>query len=451
MARRRKRKTLPTEPVRIIIESLSHDGRGVAHHDDGKTIFVDAALPGEEVDFIYTNQRAKFDEGRCVNVINASPERVTPECAFFGICGGCSMQHLSNDAQIEHKQSILLEQLKHFGNTSAEEIMPAMKDQQWGYRRKARLGVKYVYKKESALVGFREKQSAFITDISDCSILDPRVSKLITPLRELISSLITRERIPQIEVACGDTDNDKRNNVALVFRHLQTLPKVDKQAFIDFSKQWNIDIYLQSGGPQTVEKLYPEDGDERLSYQLDNFSLEMLFHPMDFTQVNAGINRKMLNLAIELLDPQPNDRILDLFCGLGNFSLPIACKAGHVTAVEGDETMVKRGGENARHNNLDNIEFFAANLAGEFYNEPWATSGFDKLLIDPPRSGAYEIIQHVPKFNAKRIVYVSCNPATLARDANLLVQQGYSMKKAGVMDMFPHTAHVESIALFEKQ
>ncbi len=265
MARRRRRKALPTETFTITIESLSHDGRGVAHQSDGKTIFIDSALPGEEVEYTFTNQRATFDEGKCTNVIKANSQRVSPECEFFTICGGCSMQHFSADAQIEHKQSILLEQLQHFGNTETEELLTPMKDKQWGYRRKARLGVKYVHKKETALVGFREKQSSFIADIKDCSILDPRVSKLIIPLRELISGLITRERIPQIEVACGD------DSVALVFRHLQSLSKVDKQALVAFSQQNNIETYLQPGGPQTVTKLYPEDSHQRLSYKLDDF------------------------------------------------------------------------------------------------------------------------------------------------------------------------------------
>jgi 23S rRNA (uracil1939-C5)-methyltransferase len=444
MSRRRQRKKLPTESFKITIESLSHDGRGIAHHPDGKTIFIDAALPGEEVEYVYTNQRSKFDEGRCVNVLTASKERVTPTCEFFGLCGGCSMQHMSSDGQIEHKQSILLEQLQHFGKTQAEVVMPPMKDEQWGYRRKARLGVKYVYKKDTVMVGFREKRNSFLADINNCSVLDPRVAELIMPLRVLIYGLIAREGIPQIEVACGD------ESVALVFRHLQSLSNVDKQALIEFASKYKLDIYLQSGGPSTVEKLYPEDDNARLSYQLEEFDLEMQFHPMDFTQVNAGINRKMLHLAIDLLDIQPEDKVLDLFCGLGNFTLPIARHASKVTAVEGDESMVLRGRENAVHNNIDNIDFFAANLAGEFYNEPWATEGFDKLLIDPPRSGAYEICEHLSAFGAKRIVYVSCNPATLARDASVLIEQGYVMQKTGVMDMFPQTSHVESIAVFLK-
>lgn len=444
MSRRRKKKTLPAQAFKISIESLSHDGRGVAHHSDGKTIFVDSALPGEEVEYVYTNQRSKFDEGRCVNVIKAHEGRVIPDCEFYDVCGGCSMQHLSTEAQIEHKQTILLEQLTHFGGATAEEVLPPMTDEPWAYRRKARLGVKYVHKKETALVGFREKQSSLITNITSCSILDKRVDKLIQPLRELISGLISKEGIPQIEVACGD------DKVALVFRHMQSLSKLDKKALIDFATLHQVELYLQPAGPPSVEKIYPDDGNERLTYRLDDFDLEMLFHPMDFTQVNAGINRKMLALAIELLDPQSDERILDLFCGLGNFSLPIARKAGHVTAVEGDKAMVLRGQENAKHNGLDNLSFYMANLAGEFYNAPWASEGFDKILIDPPRSGAYEIVQHLPAFGANCIVYVSCNPATLARDASVLIEQGYRLKKVGVMDMFPQTAHVESIALFVK-
>jgi 23S rRNA (uracil1939-C5)-methyltransferase len=445
MARKRKRKQLPQGNFSINLESLSHDGRGVAHHPDGNTIFVDAALAGEEIDYKYTNQRAKFDEGRCVTVYKEHPDRVKPQCEFYDICGGCSMQHLSSTAQITHKQSILLEQLHHFGDTQAEQILTPMQDNHWGYRRKARLGVKYVYKKETVLVGFREKQSPFITEITHCPILDKRVDSLIVPLRELILELICREGIPQIEVACGD------DKIALVFRHLQSLSMKDKQVLQNFAEQHNIDMYLQSGGPSSVTKFYPNDGYERLSYHLKDFNLEMLFHPMDFTQVNGGINQKMLTLAIQLLDLTPEDNILDLFCGLGNFSLPIAKNSHHVTAVEGDQAMVDRGRENALHNGIDNIDFFAANLAGNFYDEDWASKGFDKLLIDPPRSGAYEIVQHLSVFNASRIVYVSCNPATLARDAKVLLEQGYQLKKVGVMDMFPQTTHVESIALFLKE
>lgn len=446
MARRRK-KVLPTEAYEITIESLSHEGRGIAHRPDGKVIFIDAALPEERIKFVYSNRRAKFDEGRCVEILQASEQRVQAECEHYAICGGCTLQHLSSDAQIQHKQSILVELFKHVAETDLINLLPVMQDASWGYRRKARLGVKYVYKKESVLVGFREKRSSFIADIQDCKILDERVACLINPLRDFITTLVAREGIPQIEVACGD------QRIALVFRHLQSLSKLDKQAFIDFSKKHDLDVYLQSGGPSTVEKLYsedslPEEKLERLSYRLEEFNLEMLFHPMDFTQVNAGINKKMLSLAMELLNPAKDEKILDLFCGLGNFSLPIAKLGAEVVAVEGDQMMVRRGTENANHNGLENIKFYAANLAADFTKESWAQQKFDKILIDPPRSGAFEIVQHIANFGAKSVLYISCNPATLARDAKVLFDKGYEIMHAGVMDMFPQTAHVESIALF---
>ncbi len=445
MARRRKRNPLPTQSFNIKIESLSHEGRGIAHLDDGKIIFIDGALPGEDIKFMFSNRRSKFDEGRCVEVIEASSNRVQPECEFYANCGGCSMQHMSSKAQIEHKQSILIELFQHVGSMNIEHVLPSMQDEPWAYRRKARLGVKYVHKKETVLVGFRERQRSFLAEISECKILDVRVSKLIMPLRELIAGLIAKESIAQIEVACGD------KQVALVFRHLQSLSKQDKKVLIDFAIKQQIELYLQSAGPSSVEKLYPDDGISRLSYKIDEFDLEMLFHPMDFTQVNAGINQKMLSRAMQMLSPQKGERILDLFCGLGNFSLPIARAGAEVIAVEGDEMMVSRGEENARHNNLSNVEFFAANLATDFTHAAWAKEKFDKILIDPPRSGAYEVVQYISNFGAEKILYVSCNPATLARDAKVLIDKGYVLSEAGVMDMFPQTAHVESIALFTKK
>lgn len=441
---RRRRKKLPTEPVRVQIKSLGHDGRGVAQLDSGKTVFVDMALPGEDVEMVYTYSRSKFDEGRCTSVFEASEHRVEANCEKFGICGGCSMQHLEHGEQINHKQAILHELMEHQAGTTDYEHLEPIQAQAWGYRRKARLGVKYVHKKQTALVGFREKRSAFITDIAECPILDNRVSKLIPILKEVISSLDIRERIPQIEVACGDDD------VALVFRHLEPLPEADVQSLVTFASDNNIDLYFQPKGPDSVTKIYPADDNYRLSYQLKDYDLTMSFHPMDFTQVNAEINVKMLAKAMSLLDPQPGERVLDLFCGLGNFSLPIASFGAEVVAVEGDERMVERGYENASANNLQNVSFHAADLTADITKAEWANQSFDKLLIDPPRSGALEIAQIIHRFNARRIVYVSCNPITLARDAKVLIDSGYKMISAGVMDMFPHTAHVESIALFEK-
>jgi 23S rRNA (uracil1939-C5)-methyltransferase len=443
MARRRRRKPLPKDPIQVTIESLSHDGRGVTHID-GKTLFVSGALAGETVDCVYTNKRSKFDEAKTVCVHQANEQRVEPRCRFYELCGGCSLQHLDTQAQIEHKQSILAEQLQHFGKVKVESWLEPLTDDHWSYRRKARLGVKFVHKKESVLVGFRERQSAFITDIDYCEVLDERVAKLIAPLREMIATLDAKQTIPQIEVACGDSE------VALVFRHLEDLSEADLAQLISFSETQEISLYTQSGGPKTVVKQFPNDGKERLVYELEQFALTMHFHPMDFTQVNQGINTKMMARAMELLAPTKEERVLDLFCGLGNFSLPIATLAKEVVAVEGDQAMVERGTENAQLNKLENISFHQADLQGDFYNAPWASEGFDKLLIDPPRSGAFEICEHLHKFNAKSIVYVSCNPATLARDAEVLTKHGYKLVTTGVMDMFPHTAHVESIALFEK-
>lgn len=438
-----KKSKLPVEPIVARIDRLAHEGRGIAMVE-GKTVFVDGGLTGELVRFQVTRKRSSLDEGRVIEVLEAAADRVEPGCKHFGICGGCSLQHMHTGAQIAHKQAVLLELLQHFGGVQPLEVLPPLQAEGYGYRRKARLGVKYVIKKDQVLVGFREKASHFLTDISECAVLEPRIGKLIVPLRELFMSMAARDQIPQLEVAIGDTQ------AALVIRHLVPLCDSDIAKLLTFAARHHIELYLQPKGNDSVHKLWPEDGHERLSYRFDDFDLEMRFHPMDFTQVNADINRQMLPLAVQLLGATENDRVLDLFCGLGNFTLPLARSAGQVVGVEGDEAMVVRGRENALHNGLTNVEFYGADLAGDFYNEPWARQGFDKILVDPPRTGALEIIKHFPHFGAKRIVYVSCNPATLARDAGELARQGYVLKKAGVMDMFPHTAHVESIALFEK-
>lgn len=440
---RRKPKSLPAELIELSIEKLSHDGRGIARLD-GKTLFVEGALPGERVLARYTNRRARFDELCAEQVLAASPDRVEPPCAHARVCGGCSLQHLSPEAQILHKQAVLVEQFEHFADVLPPELEAPLKDQALGYRRKARLGVRYVTKRDEVLVGFREKSSNFLTAIDRCPVLDPRVGELITPLKELIRGLTVYRSIAQIEVAAGDQD------VALVVRHLEPLPEADLARLLEFFRARNLHLYVQPGGPDTIRRIWPEQGEDRLSFGLDAFGVTLKFHPTDFTQVNAGINRQMVSRALDWLDPQPRDRVLDLFCGLGNFTLPLATRAGHVVGVEGDQAMVERGRENARFNGLDNVEFYAADLQADFTQEPWAREGFDKILIDPPRSGALEVVRYLPRFGARRIVYVSCNPATLARDAGVLVAAGYRLLKAGVMDMFPHTTHVESIAVFEK-
>ena len=441
---RRRRKKIPSEPIDVAIHGLGHDGRGVGKTKAGKTVFVDMALPGETVTMQYTYTRSQFDEGRAIAVLEAAPERVEPDCPHFGICGGCSMQHLAHQAQIEHKKSTLHELMAHQAEATDYDKLPTLQSDVWRYRRKARLGVKYVHKKETVLVGFREKRSSFITEISDCLILDQRVADLIEPLKVMLTGLESRRSIPQIEVACGDED------VALVFRHLDPLPDSDLTALAEFSQEKQFHLYLQSGGPHTVEKITPNDDHLRLSYQLPEFDLTMQFHPMDFTQVNSELNKAMISRAMKLLDPQADETILDLFCGLGNFSLPIARSGAKVIAVEGDQQMVERGFENARLNQLDNVDFYAADLTQDYSQMAWGKEQFDKILIDPPRSGALEIVEKITQFNAQKIVYVSCNPITLARDSKILLDAGYSLVSAGVMDMFPHTAHVESIALFEK-
>jgi len=444
---RRRRAPVSKEPVHCEIESLSHDGRGVAHQN-GKTQFVDGALAGETVMAQMVVSHSKFDELRTLNVLRATPDRQTPPCEFADLCGGCSLQHMEGEAQIQFKENTLRDHFAHFGGIEPEEWVAPMRTQNTlGYRRKARLGVRYVRARESVLVGFREKRNSFLTDINRCVVLDPRIGERIMPLRALLHELDAHARIPQVEVACGDDD------AAMVFRNMDELSSGDREKLIAFGQAHNLHIYLQPKGPDTVHRIWPESADrshERLSYRLPEFDLTMRFHPMDFTQVNADINHGMVSRAIEWLEVQPGERVLDLFCGLGNFTLPLARKGGQVVGVEGDDTMVIRGRENARLNGLANVEFHGADLHADFTGQSWAKEGFDKILIDPPRSVAEEICKYLTAFGASRIVYVSCNPATLARDAGVLVRNGYRLVRAGVMDMFPHTSHVESIALFER-
>ncbi|MBE01649.1 23S rRNA (uracil(1939)-C(5))-methyltransferase RlmD [uncultured Marinobacter sp.] len=444
---KRRRKVLPQEPVRCAIETLSHDGRGIARQE-GKTQFVDGALPGETVMAKMVSSRRKFDELRTLEVLEPVPERQAPPCEYADLCGGCSLQHMSGDAQIRFKEDTLREHFAHFGGIEPEHWEAPMRSERTtGYRRKARLGVRYVRARASVLVGFREKRNNFLTDIDRCVVLDPRIGERITPLRELLQGLDAYDRIAQVEVACGD------DTAALVFRNMEALSERDRNRLIDFGQAHDLHIYLQPKGPDTVHRIWPASGDaseERLDYRLEAFDLTLRFHPMDFTQVNADINRAMINRAVDWLDVQPGERVLDLFCGLGNFTLPLARRGGQVVGVEGDEAMVRRGRENARLNGLDNVTFYGADLQGDFTREPWAREGFDKILIDPPRSGAEDVCRYLTAFGARRIVYVSCNPATLARDAGVMVRNGYRLVRAGVMDMFPHTTHVESIALFER-
>lgn len=439
---RRRVKSVPIGTFPAVIESLSHDGRGVAHIE-GKTIFIEGALPGEEVMFKYSAKRKHFDEGMAVEIKLPSSQRVEPHCKHFSICGGCSLQHLDAHAQILAKQKILLESFRRLGKVEPAEVLAPITGDVIGYRRKARLGCKFVIKKQKMVIGFREKRSAFLADIETCEVLHPAVGQRLDELRNLVHSLKAFDRIPQIEVAVSDTVT------AMVFRHLDALVEEDQIKLHDFGVRTGFHVYLQPGGSDSVHLLWPDQSE--LSYRLPEFDLELFFRPTDFTQVNYSINPAMVSRAVELLDVQPQDRVLDLFCGLGNFTLPLARNACHVVGVEGDESLVKQGRENARRNGLDNVEFHGANLTLAPHSQPWFGQGFDKILLDPPRTGAYEIVQHIAEFGAKKIVYVSCDPATLARDVGVLVNEaGYRLVSAGVMDMFPHTTHVESIALFER-
>jgi len=441
----KSKRTLSAEPITTTITSLSHDGRGIGNHL-GKTAFINGALPQETVTFKMTKKHSRYFEGDLIDIISASPDRIKPGCEHFGVCGGCSMQHLQMAAQINFKQNTLLEQLRHFGRVEPEVILPPISANEWGYRRKARLGVRYVEKKGKLLVGFREKASRYLADITACPVLHASVGTRLTDLNQLISSLIQFEHIPQVEVAVGDS------TTALVFRHMAELPEADLEKLRQFGKDFGFHIYLQPNTPLPITKLWPEDQNVFLTYALTDYDLEMQFYPLDFTQVNGSVNPLMIKQALALLDPQAEDTILDLFCGLGNFTLPLARHAKFVTGVEGSQDMVERATMNAEKNNLSNTAFFAANLAEIPLAKPsWMKAQYDKILIDPPRTGAKEILPLFPAFGARKIVYVSCNPATLARDAGELVnQQGYKLKKAGVINMFPHTSHIEAIALFEK-
>ncbi|MGB5395557.1 MAG: 23S rRNA (uracil(1939)-C(5))-methyltransferase RlmD [Gammaproteobacteria bacterium] len=444
--RRRRKARLPEELVEADITALSAEGRGIAHVD-GRTVFVDQALPGERVKFQYTRITEKLAEARTTEIVSgASADRVSPQCAVFELCGGCSLQHMSAQAQITLKQNTLLELLQHVGKVKPQEILAPLTGPQWRYRHKARLGVRYVPKKQKVLVGFRERNSSFITDTKRCEILHASVGDLLEPLAQCIHGMALREQIPQIEVAIGDAQT------VLVFRHLADMTGADRDILSAFCQQHNLVAWLQPGKPDALEPLWPE-APETLFYELPEFGVRIEFEPADFTQINTEINRSMLHRVIELLQPEPENHVLDLFCGLGNFSLPLAKHCQQVTAVEGSGEMVRKARANADRNHIDNIEFIHANLYDEaLFAAPWMQKKYQRILLDPPRSGALEILPHLKKMQASRIVYVSCHPATLARDAGVLVNElGYECVAAGVMDMFPHTAHVESIAVFLKQ
>jgi len=448
MGRNRNRKAGSQEPLTLLVSKLSHEGRGIAHHE-GRVIFVDGALPGETVIARVVARKGSYSEAVTETVEVASPFRVEPVCPYFQKCGGCSLQHLNSEEQLKFKEATLHERLRHEIGSTEYDTLEVISGPVTGYRRKARLAVRYVHKKDKVLVGFREKHSSFITDMDACAILDERVGTLLPVLSELVGNLNAKDSIPQIEIALGDPGS--QDHLALVIRHLQPLIQEDRQKLENFASTRSISLYLQPKGPETVTKIIPQDTESRLYYSLPDFDLELAFHPMDFTQVNAGINRQMLTRAIDLLELKSTDRVLDLFCGLGNFTLAIATRAASVVGAEGVQAMVERGQENAARNALANIQFVCADLAKPPAEHAWLQQGFDKVLLDPPRSGAAEVLPAIVAANPERIVYVSCNPATLARDAAILRELGYQLIAAGAMDMFPHTSHVEAMAVFIRQ
>ena len=439
-------------PFQIEITSLTHDGRGVGRRAEGqpnagKTVFVSGALPGETVMAQQTGRQRSFDEAKAVQVLRASMDRVDPRCPHFGTCGGCAFQHLDEAQQIHAKQRVLLENLERIGHVTPETVLPPLTDASWGYRRKGRFSVRRVEKKNRTLVGFREQDPRFVADLSECHTVIPAIGQRIGALSALIDGLDARREIPQVEFITGDATAD-HDGVALVFRHLVPLGDRDRDALAAFASEHRFAVFLQPGGIDSVHPLWPAD--PRLSFRLPNWDIELKFRPLDFIQVNAGLNQKMIADALQLLDAQPGDRVLDLFCGLGNFTLPLARSVREAVGVEGDAGLVQRARENAAHNGLPNARFHAADLAQDLRQQPWMREGFDRLLLDPPRSGADVVLKQLPLKGLRRIVYVSCHPASLARDAGYLVdERGWTLRAAGVMDMFPHTAHVESIAMFE--
>ncbi|MFT3960412.1 23S rRNA (uracil(1939)-C(5))-methyltransferase RlmD [Propionivibrio sp.] len=427
-----------------IIESLDHEARGITRLE-GKTVFVEGGLPGERVEYSCYRKKPTYEIARIDRVVTPSASRVEPKCPHFGVCGGCSMQHLEASAQVAAKQRLLEANLWHLGRLVAGQIYAPIHGAPWGYRFRARLSARLVPKKGGMLIGFHERKSSYVADMRQCPNLPPHVSDLLVPLRELVAALSISTAMPQIEVAVGET------MTALVLRILEPINAADEGMLRDFADRHGIVFYLQPKGPASVYRFYPLD-ERRLSYLLPDYGIEHAFSPTEFTQVNHAINRVLVRRAMTLLDPQPGERIVNMFCGLGNFTLPIARSGARVVGIEGSPELVRRAAENAAANGLaDRVEYSVANLFETTPESLAALGRFDKMLIDPPREGAAELVKAIGEDGPPRIVYVSCSPATLARDAAILAhQKGYRLSGAGVVNMFPNTSHVESIALFEK-
>jgi 23S rRNA (uracil1939-C5)-methyltransferase len=440
MGRRRQR-----EPETARISGVTHDGRGIADVE-GKKVFVAGALEGEEVRFIRRKSKRNFDEAELLEVLEASANRIEARCEAFGRCGGCSLQHVSEEEQRSIKFQTLQDNLERIGGVVPDEWLEPIVAPAWHYRRRGRLAVKDVPAKGRVLVGFRERHAPFITDMHRCEVLAKPVDGLINPLSELIAGLSIRARLPQIEVAVAE------NAVALVFRVLDAPTDADRKKLREFGLAHELRMYLQTGGLDSVELLDPEEQVEPLFYTLDAFDIRIEFDPVGFVQVNSDINQQMVAKAIDLLQVEPEHRVLDLYCGIGNFSLPLARRCNEVLGIEGDDMLVAAARHNAAANELGNASFRAADLSKIEGNEGWIQEQWDRVLLDPARSGAAEVVQNMHAIGAQRIVYVSCHPGTLARDAGTLVNElGFRLESAGIIDMFPHTAHVESIAVFSRE
>ena len=486
MARRNRIKSelaaLPkTIQAAVIIESLDQEGRGVAHVD-GKAIFIDGALPTEKVTYQLTRSKSTYAFANVVDILKESHLRVPPKCPHYGLCGGCKLQHMDFSGQVAAKQRLLENDLKHIGKVEPQNMLPPLYGPTWGYRHKARLSVKYVEKKQRVLVGFNEKGTRYVADMNSCEVLVPEVSALIVPLQSMIFNLSIRDKIPQLEIAVGEAivvNGAQCAVIVLIFRIMNALSVNDETLLKTFAKQYQVHIWTQTKGPETVEPFYspsfqpkhaqyrdtgPESSDVQdadfhqhddsgLQYSLPEFGLIYPFKPNEFTQVNPQINQVMVRRAMQLLNPQANERIVDFFCGIGNFTLPIARSGALVLGLEGLQNLMERAKEGASLNSLTQNTQFGVSDLFKMTPELLTNLGkFDKWLIDPPRDGAFELVKSINDENApQKIVYVSCNPATLARDADILVnEKGYQLGAAGVINMFPHTTHVESIALFQK-
>jgi 23S rRNA (uracil1939-C5)-methyltransferase len=429
----------------LTVESLDQEGRGVARRD-GKTVFIEGALTGERVTCAPYRKKPAYEVATLVKVIKPAAQRVTPRCRYFGLCGGCSLQHLDARAQVAVKQRVLEDSLWHIGRVRPEQVLPAIYGPAWGYRHRARLAVRHVPKKGGALVGFHEKRSSFVADMDSCEVLPERYSALLRPLRDLVNALSVRNRLPQIEIAAGEGAD------VLVLRVLEPLVAADRERLRDFAGRHGVRLYLQPSGPETAHPMSDEQATD-LYYTLPEFDLKIRFGPTDFTQVNHSVNRVLVRRALALLDPQPGERVADMFCGIGNFTLAIARRGAIAVGVEGSAELVRCAAANAEANGLSAAASFVEMDLYRLDGGRLAGMGrFDRMLLDPPRDGAVELVKALPDDGPRRLVYVSCNPGTLARDASLLTQaRGYRLSAAGVVNMFPHTSHVESIAVFDKE